>query len=197
MLRDTRVVSNSRYGWYKIRQIEPPDSRLAGPATAVYGYPAARIYRVWIIAAVLAVPVSAVWTWVADDGDFGFRLTMAELLVAIGGRVFIPILSQVAYGPGWVARSTWRGWKWVDLDTITSLRVRPGSWLSGVPTRWTKSEKQLELTDASGSRLRLMLITVQNDTLFEAIRQAVPSDDRPKLQDLHPDSWRGMRGYSD
>lgn len=190
-------MGNLRFGWYKIRQIEPPDGRLAGPATAVFGYPAARIYRVWIIAAVLAVPVSAVWTWVAGDGDYGTSLVVAEILVAICVLTTISTFGQVAYGPGWVARSSWRGWKWVDLDTITSLRVRPASWFRGVPMRWAKSEKRLELTDASGSRLRLKIMTVQNGTLFEAIRQAVPSDDRVKLQDLHPDRWRGMRGYRD
>lgn len=192
MLWNTRVVSKSRRGWYRVRQIKPPDSRLAGPATAVFGYPAARIYRLWIIAAVLAIPVSAVWTWAAGDDDFGSRLAIAEFLVVICGQPWIPIFGQVAYGPGWVARSTWRGWKWVDLNAVSSLRLRPGSWFRG-GMRWAKSEQQLELTDASGSRLRLQLLAVQNDTLFEAIRRAVPDEDRSKLDDARPNRWRSLR----
>lgn len=195
MVRDTRVVSNSRYGWYRVRQIEPPNSRFAGPAIAVFGYSAAQIYRLLIVGAVLAVPLCAAWTWAAGDGEFGSRVFIAEVLVAVGGIVVIPIFGQVAYGPGWVARSTWRGWKSVDLKSITSLRVRPGSWLSGA-MRWTKSEQQLELTDSSGSRLRLKIMTVQNDELFEAIRLAVPIKDRPKLARVRPERWRSMRGYS-
>lgn len=157
----------------------PPLRELPGPARTAFEVTPRQVIIFGVPIALLTVLL----TQRVSSGDepelpLLQQVVLFVLLFAFAGWA---CLHDVRHGPGWVASRRFSRWRWVDLESLASARLkRPRRWPSTI-AHYDRRAWAVVLRDSAGHRVKVPALALRDDELRTLVNAALRQANLPDV----------------